>query len=83
MFAPLYGIPEEAATGMAAGALAGFLYDRLGLKKRTLIIEQGHLMNPPSPSELTAELTLEDGRIRKLMVGGRAMVSKTIDVAID
>ena len=83
MFAPLYGIPEESATGMAAGPLACYLYDKLDIKKRTLIIEQGHLMNPPSPSELTAELSIEDGKITKLMVGGRAVESRTIEVEVD
>jgi PhzF family phenazine biosynthesis protein len=83
MFAPRYGIPEEAATGMAAGPLACYLYDHLGVKKPVLIIEQGHLMAPASPSELIAELRLEDGRIAGLMVGGRAMVSKTIEITLD
>ncbi len=83
MFAPYYGIPEESATGMAAGPLACFLYDYLDVKKPKLIIEQGHLMTPPSPSELTAELTVEDGQIRGVLVGGRAMVAKTIEVEVE
>ncbi|HEY1015807.1 MAG TPA: PhzF family phenazine biosynthesis protein [Herpetosiphonaceae bacterium] len=80
MFAPRYGIPEEAATGMAAGPLACYLYDRLGLKQEMIVIEQGHLMAPPSPSELIAELRLEDGLIAGLMVGGRAVVSQTVEI---
>jgi len=40
-------------------------------------------MMPPSPSELTAELTLHEGNIGKLMVGGRAVVSRTMKIAID
>lgn len=80
MFAPLYGIPEESATGMAAGPLACYLYDYLALQKSQIIIEQGHLMTPPSPSELTAELTLEAGKISRLMVGGRAIVSQTMTI---
>ena len=83
MFAPRYGIPEEAATGMAAGPLACYLYDYLGVKKTTLVIEQGHLMDPPSPSELIAELFIEDGAIRGLQVGGRARVAQTVQVEID
>lgn len=80
MFAPRYGIPEEAATGMAAGPLACYLYDYLNLKQGTIVIEQGHLMAPPSPSELIAELLLAEGRIAGLIVGGRAVVSQTIEI---
>jgi PhzF family phenazine biosynthesis protein len=80
MFAPRYGIPEEAATGMAAGALACYLHDFGGVKKTEMIIEQGRLMTPPSPSELTARLTVVDGSIRYTIVGGRATLSRTIEV---
>ena len=38
MFAPYYGIPEESATGMAAGPLACFLYDYLDIKKPKMIM---------------------------------------------
>lgn len=76
MFAPAYGIPEEAATGMAAGPLACFLHDRLGIGGDTILIEQGHFMSDPSPSLLTARLDIgDDGRIGGLMVGGRAHVA--------
>lgn len=83
MFAPLYGIPEESATGMAAGPLACYLYDYLDVKKSQIIIEQGCLMTPPSPSELIVELIIEAGKISKLMVGGRAIVSRSINIEID
>ncbi|RAJ92461.1 PhzF family phenazine biosynthesis protein [Larkinella arboricola] len=82
MFAPAYGIPEEAATGMAAGPLACYLYDYLKLRKTTLLIEQGHLMQPPSPSLLTARLQTERGLITGLLVGGSAQVSHTIEIGI-
>jgi PhzF family phenazine biosynthesis protein len=83
MFAPRYGIPEEAATGMAAGPLACFLYDKMDIKKPELVIEQGYLMNPPSPSLLTVRLNLDGGVIRSLMAGGRAIVSKTLNIELD
>ena len=35
MFAPRYGINEESATGMAAGPLACYLYDKMGINKDT------------------------------------------------
>lgn len=41
MFAPRYGIDEESATGMAAGPLACFLHDYLGVTGPRLLIEQG------------------------------------------
>lgn len=73
MFAPRYGIAEEAATGMAAGPLACFLHDRMGLRTDgDILIEQGHLMAPPSPSIIHVRLDLAGGRIRRLMAGGKA-----------
>ncbi|HEX7905145.1 MAG TPA: PhzF family phenazine biosynthesis protein [Chitinophagaceae bacterium] len=50
MFGPYYGIPEESATGMAAGPLACYLYDQLHIKKQQYLIEQGWFMKPLSPS---------------------------------
>jgi len=82
MFAPLYGIPEEAATGMAAGALACYLHDHLGVRKDTLLIEQGYLMPSPSPSVLIGELDREGERIGGVRVGGRAIVSGRREVAL-
>ena len=83
MFAPRYGIPEESATGMAAGPLACLLYDRMNVKKSEIVIEQGYLMQPPSPSTLFARLDVADGAIRSLLVGGRALASRTIQVELD
>ncbi len=74
MFAPRYGIDEESATGMAAGPLAGYLFDRLKLKKSQFLIEQGHLMPQPSPSIIDVRLQLQDGTITSLMAGGKAAV---------
>lgn len=80
MFAPRFGIPEEAATGMAAGPLACYLFDYLGIKKERMIIEQGRLMTPPSPSEIIVELTLNQGQITRLAAGGRARLMHQIQV---
>ncbi len=82
MFAPRYGIDEEAATGMAAGPLACFLYDRMGIKQETILIEQGHLMQQPSPSVLTARLDIGDNGIDKLMVGGSGVVKEEKIIAV-
>jgi PhzF family phenazine biosynthesis protein len=82
MFAPRFGISEEAGTGMAAGPLACFLHDRLGVAEREILIEQGWLMNPPSPSVIKVVLELADGEISRLMAGGsaRAMSSLRVEV---
>jgi PhzF family phenazine biosynthesis protein len=74
MFAPRYGIPEESATGMAAGPLGCLLHDRLGRRKDRLLVEQGAWMTPPSPSLLDIRLTREDGEITGLMAGGHGRV---------
>jgi len=72
MFAPLYGIDEESATGSAAGPAGCFHHDRLGSPQATLVLRQGHLMTPPSPSRIEVRLNLDDGEVRNLLVGGRA-----------
>lgn len=77
MFAPRYGIPEEAATGMAAGPLAAFLHDRASLLRRHLRISQGALMGAPSPSEIQVKLDIEGNTIRRLLAGGTATVMGT------
>jgi len=82
MFAPRYGIEEEAATGMAAGPLGCVLYDYLGLDKTEFLIEQGRYMSTPSPSHLKVKLTVTGDGIESLMVGGRAKISKEITVTL-
>jgi PhzF family phenazine biosynthesis protein len=72
MFAPYYGIPEEAATGMAAGPLVAYLFEKLGMRKEKFHIMQGHLMEPPSPSVIRVNAELDGDRIRRLFAGGSA-----------
>jgi PhzF family phenazine biosynthesis protein len=81
MFAPIFGIDEESATGMAAGPLACLLHDRLGIAGDTLVIEQDVYMDPPSPSILEARLNLADGVITGLMVGGFGAVMEDRAIA--
>ena len=72
-FAPLYAIPEEAATGTANGALTYYLYCRglisPGTENRFL---QGESMG--KPSEILSRLTETDAGT-KIRVGGRAVLS--------
>lgn len=80
MFGPYYGIEEEAATGMAAGPLACYLFDRVGLRRTGFLIRQGAWMRLPSPSRIEVELQLEEGRIVGLFAGGSARLASTVTV---
>ena len=82
MFAPRYGIEEEAGTGMAAGPLACYLYDQLEIKKNKFLIQQGKFMQPPSVSLITVELDIEKDKIQGLMAGGKGKLIKKMTVEI-
>ena len=82
MFAPRYGIAEEAGTGMAAGPLACFLHQILDVRRSSYLIEQGWFMHPPSPSVITVNLKLEQSRIVGLMAGGRAKSMRVVRVNV-
>ena len=73
-FAPLYGIPEESATGTSSGALACYLYhyDKISQKQAShMIFEQGYSME--KPSEIHVSLSIKENEIFEVKVGGRAM----------
>jgi PhzF family phenazine biosynthesis protein len=78
MFAPRYGIAEEAGTGMAAGPLGCYLHDRCGVGANPIVIEQGAFMSPASPSRLTVKLEMGRGGIERLFVGGTARLVRTL-----
>lgn len=72
-FAPLYAIPEEAATGTSNGALTYYLYRRglvSPIAENRFI--QGEAMG--KPSEILSRLTQTDAGV-KIRVGGRAVLS--------
>jgi PhzF family phenazine biosynthesis protein len=73
MFAPRYGINEEAATGMAAGPLACLLH-RAGIVSDIARISQGALMPVPSPSSLEVRLTISGDAIVDVLAGGSTSV---------
>lgn len=83
MFAPRVGISEESATGTAAGPLAGYLYQYLGLRKNHLVMEQGTFMAPQSPSLIKVDLNLTDDKIVGMMVGGKALLRGEKLVSLD
>ncbi len=72
--APLYSIPEEAATGTSNGALACYLYKN-GLVSsegcRNMIFEQGYSMK--RPSEILSSLCIIDHEVVEVKVGGKAL----------
>lgn len=83
MFAPSYGIKEEAGTGMASGPLACYLYDILKVKQHKFKIQQGKYMNPPSTSLIEVEFNIENNSIVSLMAGGKGQLIKSIDIKIN
>ncbi|PVY39062.1 PhzF family phenazine biosynthesis protein [Pontibacter virosus] len=81
MFAPSYGIPEESATGMAAGPLACYLHDHLQQYKANFLIHQGYLMRHPSPSQIEVVLQLDgEGHIMGLRAGGSGLVIRKMEL---
>ena len=83
MFAPRYGIDEEAGTGMAAGPLGGYLHDRYGVPGSQILIEQGSFMTQPSPSRLKVNLELESENIKRLFVGGTARHVGLLEISLE
>lgn len=72
-FAPLYAIPEEAATGTSNGALTYYLYRRgLAAPAAENRFIQGEAMG--KPSEILSRLTETDAGVQ-IRVGGRAVLS--------
>ena len=72
-FAPLYDIPEESATGTSSGALSCYLFKYGKISKddvNNLVFEQGYSMK--TPSEICANLKLQDDKIVEVKVGGIA-----------
>jgi PhzF family phenazine biosynthesis protein len=82
MFAPRYGIEEESATGMAAGPLACYLFDILGRRKERMLIEQGWFMEQPSPSLIIVDLSLDNGKISKVMAGGKGILMTSCKIPL-
>ncbi len=82
MFFPRYGVDEEAATGMAAGPMACYLYDKMGIKKEEFTIEQGYFMPSPSESKIKINLDIKEGQITSLMAGGTANISRELIIEI-
>ncbi|MBK8283454.1 MAG: PhzF family phenazine biosynthesis protein [Ahniella sp.] len=72
LFAPLYGIPEQAVVEQAAGALACTLHGQFGMDLDELAIEQRSLVAGEQHSRIAVRLERQDGRINRVLAGGRA-----------
>jgi trans-2,3-dihydro-3-hydroxyanthranilate isomerase len=78
MFAPDDNIPEDPATGSAAGTLAGYLVYHDALSVEALdgvyrfIIEQGDFME--RPSRISAEIRGTRGAVEEVRIGGSSVV---------
>jgi trans-2,3-dihydro-3-hydroxyanthranilate isomerase len=71
-FAPDDNIPEDAATGSAAGSLSGYLIYHGAIETNRFVIEQGDFMK--RPSRIFAEVTGEKGKIETVRIGGGSVV---------
>jgi trans-2,3-dihydro-3-hydroxyanthranilate isomerase len=73
MFAPLYGIPEDPATGSANGCLAGYLVKHryFGSDRIDIRVEQGYEIGRPSILYLKAHKAA--GKIQ-VYVGGKVVI---------
>ncbi len=75
MFAPSYGIPEDAATGSAAGCLGAYVVKNRAVpaaRLTKLVVEQG--LELGRPSRLFVEVENENDRIVGVRVGGTAVI---------
>jgi trans-2,3-dihydro-3-hydroxyanthranilate isomerase len=74
MFAPGLSVPEDAATGSACAALAGYLAARDSRRDGTLqwTVEQGFEMGRPSILEVEADVAA--GKVTAVRVGGSSIV---------
>jgi len=72
MFAPHYGVPEDAATGSANGCLAAYLAQNeyFGTSKVDVVVEQGLEIGRPSALKLRSDSS--EGTI-DVFVGGRVV----------
>lgn len=82
MFAPFYGIEEEAATGMAAGPLACYLHNYGAVQSEEVSVSQGKYMATPSPSMIRVRLKTGANGIEKLYAGGRGYLSELRSVSV-
>ena len=75
MFAPHFGIPEDAASGAATGALMAYLVKHRLVKHSPhvrVVIEQG--LELGRPSRIIADAEISGGQARSIHVGGQCVL---------
>ncbi|MCO6512537.1 MAG: PhzF family phenazine biosynthesis protein [Aridibacter famidurans] len=80
-FAPADAIPEDPATGSAAGSLSGYLTYHGAIAESTFTIEQGDMMG--RPSRIRAQVDGEKGAVTRVRIGGRSVISARGEVWLD
>ena len=73
MFAPLYGVPEDPATGSANVALVGLLASLRPERELTLKLRIAQGVDMGRPSLLEADAVKRDGKTAGLSIGGRCV----------
>jgi trans-2,3-dihydro-3-hydroxyanthranilate isomerase len=73
MFAPLYGVPEDPATGSANLALAGLLASLRSEADLTLQLRIAQGVDMGRPSLLEAAAEKRNGQITEMRIGGRCV----------
>lgn len=73
MFAPLYGIPEDPATGSANVALIGLLAHLAPERSLTLSKQIGQGFDMGRPSIMSAQAVKRDGDVAHTLIGGECV----------
>jgi len=73
MFAPLYGVPEDPATGSGNVALTGFLASLRPERDLTLKLRIAQGVDMGRPSLLEAAAEKRDGKLVAMSIGGRCV----------
>jgi trans-2,3-dihydro-3-hydroxyanthranilate isomerase len=80
-FAPADSIPEDPATGSAAGSLSGYLIHHGAIPVNKFIIEQGDFMK--RRSRIFAEVEGNKGNVTKVKIGGYSVIMARGEIFLD
>lgn len=80
-FAPADAIPEDPATGSAAGSLSGYLVYHDAIADREFTIEQGDFMG--RPSRILASVDGRKSAVDRVRIGGKSVVVAKGEVWLD
>ena len=81
MFDPVDGIDEEAATGVAAGALFSYMAAHNILSSPySGLIEQGYVMG--RPSEIEGRVAVKGGLVEGVIIGGTAVLVEKREIVL-